>query len=43
MEKWGVPSGGDWSLYRGAAFYIEGTENVVVDNCLFKRVDGNGL
>ena len=43
MEKWGVPSGGGWGLYRGAAFYIEGTENVVVDNCLFKRVDGNAL
>ena len=43
MEKWGVPSGGDWSLYRGAAVFIEGTENVIVDSCLFKRVDGNGL
>jgi hypothetical protein len=43
MQPWGVPSGGDWSLYRGGAVYIEGAENVTVHDNLFKRVDGNAL
>jgi hypothetical protein len=43
MEPWGVPSGGDWSLYRGGAMYIEGAENITVQNNIFKRVDGNAV
>jgi hypothetical protein len=43
MEPWGVPSGGDWSLYRGAAVYIEGCENCTVHDNIFKRVDGNAV
>ena len=26
-SPWGVPSGGDWGLYRGGAVFFEGTEN----------------
>ena len=26
MKPWGVPSGGDWGLYRGGAIFIEGCE-----------------
>jgi hypothetical protein len=40
---WGVPSGGDWALYRGAALLIEGAEGVLVQNSTFRRVDGNGV
>ena len=43
MEPWGVPSGGDWALYRGAAVFFEGTEGCVVKHCTFKRVDNNAL
>ena len=43
MDPWGVPSGGDWSLHRGAAVFLEGTVNATVSDCLFKRLDGNGL
>ena len=38
-----VPSGGDWSVHRGAAVYIEGAESVLVQNCLFNAPGGNGL
>ena len=27
---WSAPSGGDWSLHRGGALFIEGAENVTV-------------
>jgi hypothetical protein len=43
MEPWGVPSGGDWGLYRGAAVFFEGTEGCVVKHCSFIRVDNNAL
>ena len=43
MEPWGVPSGGDWGLYRGGAIFIEGCEGCAVTHCLFERIDGNGI
>lgn len=43
MEPWGVPSGGDWALYRGGAVFIEGAEDIVVQQNNFVRVDGNGI
>lgn len=43
MDDWGVPSGGDWSLHRGGAVFLERTEEVSVSNCSFQRVDGNAL
>ena len=43
MEPWGVPSGGDWGLYRGGAIFIEGCEGCAVDACRFERIDGNGI
>eukprot|EP00041_Stephanoeca_diplocostata_P027514 m.757752 g.757752 ORF g.757752 m.757752 type:complete len:945 (+) comp23189_c0_seq1:37-2871(+) len=43
MDPWGVPSGGDWSLHRGGAVFLEGTEHVAVNGCTFRRVDGNAL
>ena len=43
MEPWGVPSGGDWGLYRGGALFFEGTEGCSVRHCSFVRVDNNAL
>ena len=43
MEQWGVPSGGDWALYRGGALFLEGTENTTISNCHFNRLDGNAI
>ena len=34
MSTYEVPSGGDWSVQRGGALFVEGAENVLVQNCL---------
>ena len=39
----GTPSGGDWGLQRHAALFLDGTENVVVQGCVFERLDGNAI
>ena len=33
----------DWSLYRGAAVFFEGTEGCAVRHCSFVRMDNNAL
>jgi len=43
MMPHAVPSAGDWALDRIAAVFLQGTENVVVQNSAFDRLDGNGL
>ena len=43
MEQFGVPSGGDWSLYRGGAIFVEGTEQLTLREGLYKRLDGNAI
>jgi hypothetical protein len=42
-KPWGVPSGGDWGLYRGGAVFFEGTQNCMVQHCTFERLDGNAV
>lgn len=42
-SPWGVPSGGDWGLYRGGAIFYEGTENCMINGCTFERLDGNAI
>ncbi|CAB9520741.1 expressed unknown protein [Seminavis robusta] len=43
MEQWAAPSGGDWALYRGGAIHMEGTENITISDCQFRRLDGNAI
>jgi len=43
MDPHGMPSGGDWAFERTAAIYIEGTENTVIEDNLFIRLDGNAV
>jgi hypothetical protein len=43
MERWGVPSGGDWSMYHGAAIELHGVVNVSVSACQFVRLDNNAI
>ena len=38
-----MPSSGDWGLQRQAAITVEGTENLVIDSCVFSRLDGNAV
>merc|ERR1740130_502527 len=43
MDPHGVPSAGDWSLDRNGALFLQGTENLKVQNSIFDRLDGNGV
>jgi len=43
MSDWSAPSGGDWALHRGGALFIEGSSNVTVDKCIFRRLDGSAI
>lgn len=43
MNQWGVPSGGDWALFKGGALHLEGTENITISDCHFRRLDGNAI
>ncbi|XP_065906254.1 uncharacterized protein [Dysidea avara] len=43
LSDYEVPSGGDWTVHRGAAVVVEGAENVTISKCLFYSPGGNGL
>ncbi len=33
----------DWTIYRGGALFLEGTENCAIRNCEFTQVGGNAI
>ena len=43
LEQYEVPSGGDWSIHRGAAVFIEDSSNITVVACTFNQTGGNAL
>jgi hypothetical protein len=43
MSNWSVPSGGDWSIHRGGAIFMEDVNNIRIQNCKFSRLDGNAI
>ena len=43
FESYEVPSGGDWSIHRGGAVFVEGVDGFTMQNCLFDSPGGNGL
>ena len=43
LESYEDPSGGDWSIHRGAAVFLDGTENIVLQHLSFDQVGGNGV
>jgi len=43
MSEWSAPSGGDWSLHRGGSLFLESVDSILVENCIFRRLDGNAL
>ena len=43
LKPYMVPSGGDWSVHRNAMVYVEGTENLLIEECVFSQPGGNGL
>ena len=38
LERYETPSGGDWSIHRGAAVFVDGAVDVHVDGCTFSEV-----
>ncbi|EKJ88873.1 Right handed beta helix region [Bacteroides finegoldii] len=43
MEKYEPLLRSDWTIYRGATVFMEGTENCTISNCDFSNLGGNGL
>lgn len=43
MLPYEVPSGGDWSMYRGGAIVLEGTEDAAILGCTVYSPGGNGI
>jgi len=43
MAPHGLPSGGDWALQKSGALLLRGTEALVVEGCLFHKIDGNAV
>ena len=43
MRDYAVPSGGDWSVHRGGAVFMEGTRFTSVSQSTFTRLGGNAV
>ena len=43
MERYEVPSAGDWALHRGAAVFVDGAANIAIRGLLFDQPGGNAL
>jgi hypothetical protein len=43
LEPYEAPSGGDWSVHRGAAFFAEDAERISMRQLQFDQVDGNAV
>ena len=43
MRPYEAPSGGDYSIHRGAALFLQGTQSVLVVNCTFTQLGSNAL
>ena len=43
LDQYEVPSGGDWSVHRGAAIEVVDSHQVVISNSTFEQIGGNGV
>ncbi|WP_179338488.1 chitobiase/beta-hexosaminidase C-terminal domain-containing protein [Winogradskyella ludwigii] len=43
MESYEPVARGDWAIHRGGAIFMEGTENLLIADCNFEYVGGNGV
>ena len=43
MEKYEPLLRSDWTIYRGAALFLEGAQNVSIQNCEFTNLGGNAI
>jgi hypothetical protein len=40
MHAYETSSGGDWSIHRGAAVFLDGATNISISGCSFDQLDG---
>lgn len=38
LQQYEVSSGGDWSIHRGGAVYVESAEGITIADCVFNQV-----
>jgi hypothetical protein len=38
LQQYEVSSGGDWSIHRGGAVYVESAEGITIADCIFNQV-----
>ena len=43
MRPYEVPSGGDWSVHRGGAVFLDNTADVLIARATFTQLGGNGV
>ena len=43
MADYEMPSGGDWAIYRGGAIFLDGTEDITIEDCTVDHPGGNGI
>ena len=43
LKSYEVPSGGDWSIHRAGAVFVEQVDGFLLQNCLFDSPGGNGV
>lgn len=43
MENYEPVSRGDWAIHRGGAFFVEGAEDIAIEDCDFDHVGGNAV
>jgi Right handed beta helix region len=43
LEQYEVPSGGDWSVHRGAAIFVQDSERIQLSNLTVQYTGGNGV
>ena len=43
LKSYEVPSGGDWSIHRGGAVFVEGIDGFTLQKCRFDAPGGNAL
>ena len=40
---WSAPSGGDWSLHRNGAIFLQNVSNITIRHCRFEKLDGTAI
>jgi len=43
LDDYEALSGGDWTIHRGGAVFLEGTEDCNIERCFFDGVGGNAI